>query len=133
MKSTKSSPDENKGDQSQNSLPNCDVQTLIEFDREARRLSKKYSSLGSEIDELAEKLRQNPTMGTPLGRSCYKIRLAIASKGKGKSGGARVITHYYIRGETIYLLSIYDKAEQENISEERIDELLLGIKETESP
>ena len=68
-------------------------------------------------------------MGTPIGGSCYKIRLAIKSKGKGKSGGARVITYYYIHGETVYLLSIYDKAEQENISEERIAELLQGIKE----
>jgi hypothetical protein len=69
-------------------------------------------------------------MGTPLGHSCYKIRLAIKSKGKGKSGGARVITYYYIQGRTVYLLSIYDKAEQENISEEKIAELVLAIKES---
>ena len=74
-------------------------------------------------------MRLNPTMGTPIGRSCYKIRLAIASKGKGKSGGARVISYYYIRGETVYLLSIYNKAEQENISDETVAELILGIKQ----
>ena len=51
----------------------------------------------------------------------------LKSKGKGKSGGARVITYYYIHGETVYLLSIYDKTEQENIAEEKIAELLLGI------
>lgn len=77
-----------------------------------------------------EELRTNPTKGTPIGHSCYKIRLAIKSKGKGKSGGARVITYYYIHGNTVYLLSIYDKAEQENISEEKIAELLQGIKES---
>ena len=76
-----------------------------------------------------EDLHTNPTKGTPIGRSCYKIRLAIKSKGKGKSGGARVITYYYIHGNTVYLLAIYDKTEQENISEEKISELLLGIKE----
>ena len=76
-----------------------------------------------------KELHTNPTMGTSIGHSCYKIRLAIKSKGKGKSGGARVITYYYIRGETVYLLSIYDKAEQENISDEAIAELLLGIKQ----
>jgi hypothetical protein len=90
-------------------------------------LYKKYASLADEIEELAEKLHQNPDMGTPIGHSCYKIRLAIKSKGKGKSGGARVITYYYIHGRTVYLLSIYDKAEQENISEETIAELLQGI------
>ena len=92
---------------------------------------KKYASLVDELRELEECLHQNPAMGTPIGRSCYKIRLAIKSKGKGKSGGARVITYYYIHGSTVYLLSIYDKAEQENISEEKIAELLRGISESE--
>jgi len=107
------------------------VRTLVEFKRDLKRLRKKYPSLVGELRELEDELRQNPTMGTPIGGSCYKIRLAIASKGKGKSGGARVITYYYVCGKTVYLLSIYDKAEQENISEERIAELLLGIKEIE--
>ena len=90
---------------------------------------KKYASLTDEMRALVRELRTNPTKGTPIGHSCYKIRLAIQSKGKGKSGGARVITYYYIHGNTVYLLSIYDKAEQENISEEKIVELLQGIKE----
>jgi len=103
---------------------------LDKFKREAKPLYKKYSSLAGEVGELMEELRTNPTKGTPIGHSCYKIRLAIKSKGKGKSGGARVITYYYIHGNTVYLLSIYDKAEQENISEEKIAELLQGIKES---
>ena len=104
---------------------------MNEFERNSKRLSKKYSSLADEIEELAEELCTNPTKGTPIGRSCYKIRLAIKSKGKGKSGGARVITYYYLSGRTVYLLSIYDKAEQENISEEKIAELLLKIDNAE--
>ena len=128
--SMKPSPDEKNSKHSENCLPNCEVkiETSPRFDRELKRLSKKYASLFGEIEELECELCQNPTMGTPIGGSCYKIRLAIKSKGKGKSGGARVITYYYIHGETVYLLSIYDKAEQENISEERIAELLLGVK-----
>jgi len=81
---------------------------------------KKYSSLTDGIEELAKELRTHPTKGTPIGPSCYKIRLAIKSKGKGKSGGARVITYYYIHGSTVYLLSIYDKAEMENISDKKL-------------
>ena len=107
------------------------IKASPDFDKDSKRLTKKYSSLADEIEGLKDELRQNPTMGTPIGHSCYKIRLAIKSKGKGKSGGARVITYYYVCGKTVYLLSIYDKAEQENISEERIAELLLGIKEIE--
>ena len=111
-----------------NSSTNIKVVPIIDFEKEAERLMKKYGSLVHELRELRKGLRHNPTKGTPIGRSCYKIRLAIKSKGKGKSGGARVITYYYVRGETVYLLSIYDKTEQENISEQKITELLQGIK-----
>ena len=62
-----------------------------------------------------------------LGHGCYKIRLKIASKGGGKSGGARVITCLVAVRETVYLLSIYDKAEQETISDKRLGELLASI------
>lgn len=71
----------------------------------------------------AELSVQHP-FGTALGRNCYKIRLKIASKGKGSSGGARVITCVVAVAETVYLLSIYDKSEQENISDKRLTDLL---------
>ena len=127
--SKNTSPEENNSAQSKNFSQNCEVRYSVDFRRDSKRLNKKYASLADEIEELAEELRTNPKKGTSLGHSCYKIRLAIKSKGKGKSGGARVITYYYIHGNTVYLLSIYDKAEQENISEEKIVELLQGIKE----
>jgi hypothetical protein len=52
-------------------------------------------------------------LGIPLGNNCFKIRIAVASKGKGKSGGGRIITHFAIRDATVYLLSIYDKSEKD--------------------
>jgi len=63
---------------------------------------------------------QNPKEGTPIGNDSYKIRMFIESKGKGKSGGARVISHFYVANSTVYLLSIYDKSEQESISDKEI-------------
>ncbi|WP_244906349.1 type II toxin-antitoxin system RelE/ParE family toxin [Schleiferia thermophila] len=48
----------------------------------------------------------------------------MASKGKGKSGGARVITHFYVANNTVFLISIYDKSEQENIPNNEIKALL---------
>ncbi|WP_317132919.1 type II toxin-antitoxin system RelE/ParE family toxin [Arcticibacter tournemirensis] len=69
-----------------------------------------------------EDLKKDPKQGTALGDNCFKIRIAIASKGKGKSGGARVITHVLIKEETVFLLSIYDKAEREAISDKDIKE-----------
>lgn len=77
--------------------------------------------------ELVEQLKKNPEQGTPIGNNCYKIRFAIASKGKGKSGGARIITHLIVTDAIVYLLSIYNKAEKENLTDKELQELLKWI------
>lgn len=82
------------------------------FERELKRLIKKFPSLKSEFVQLINTISDNPSAGIFIGNSCYKIRLAIRSKGKGKNGGARVITYVYLEAETIYLLTIYDKSEK---------------------
>jgi mRNA-degrading endonuclease RelE of RelBE toxin-antitoxin system len=104
------------------------VDTIAPFRKEAKKLIKKYPSLKNELEELGRQLAADPTAGTALGNSCYKIRLAIASKAKGKSGGVRVITHFYVSDDTVFLLSIYDKLEKESISEKQIKELLKLIR-----
>ena len=95
------------------------------FRKELKKLAKKYHSLKTDLAVLFESLEENPTQGTSLGRNCYKIRLAISSKGKGKSGGARLITNFVIADDTIYLLSIYDKSDKENLTDKELD-ILLG-------
>lgn len=97
------------------------------FKRDLKRLAKKFHSLKNEYAALIETLEQDPLQGTPLGNNCYKIRLSIQSKGKGKSGGARIITNIVIENETVYLLSIYDKSEQSDISDKDLKELLKQI------
>lgn len=94
------------------------------FIKEAKKLIKKYASLTSEISALGKELAENPTMGTPLGNDVYKIRLPIASKRRGKSGGARVISFVKIISETVYLLSIYSKGEKDAISDKEIKDIL---------
>jgi mRNA-degrading endonuclease RelE of RelBE toxin-antitoxin system len=79
------------------------IEILSTFQKEAKKLIKKYPSLVNELKELNHELRANPNLGTTIGNHCYKIRLKIASKGKGKSGGARIITHVYVLNETVYL------------------------------
>jgi mRNA-degrading endonuclease RelE of RelBE toxin-antitoxin system len=100
------------------------VKTTPKFEKELKRLAKKYPSLKIEYPELVRGLKENPEQGTFLGNYCYKIRLAVASKGKGKSGGARVITYLQISETVIYLLTIYDKNEQESIPAKELNELL---------
>jgi len=103
------------------------VLTIPPFDRQMKRLSKKFPSLKAEYSALIKELEENPEKGIPMCNNCFKIRLAIASKGRGKSGGARIITHFYIENETIFLLAIYDKSEQADISDRELKELLLEI------
>ena len=102
------------------------VLTIRRFDREIKRLIKKYASLKSEYEKLIEKLEKNPEIGTPLGNNLYKIRLAIASKERGKRGGARVITYLKTEERNIYLLTIYDKGERETISNREIHKILVS-------
>jgi hypothetical protein len=94
------------------------------FEKELKQLAKKYPSIKNDIIALGLQLQNDPKMGTPLGNDCYKIRMAIASKGKGKSGGARVITYVKVVESNIFLLSIYDKADVANISDEELQDRL---------
>jgi hypothetical protein len=103
------------------------ITAITNFRNEAKRLIKKYPSLQTELLALGEQLSFNPTLGTQIGNGCYKIRLAIASKGKGKSGGARIITYLYVAETTVFLLSIYDKSEKSNIADNELKELLKSI------
>lgn len=98
------------------------------FRRALKPLAKKYRSLLEDINVLAEQLRQNPQIGTPLGQGCYKIRVAVSSKKQGKSGGVRVITCIKIVDDHVILLTIYDKSEKDDISNK---ELLSLLKELE--
>ena len=99
------------------------------FKKELKRMAKKYHSLKSDLEFLFESLEENPTQGTHLGKNCYKIRVAIASKGKGKSGGAREITNFVVTDDTVFLLSIYDKSDKENLTDKELEELLKYVLE----
>lgn len=117
---------------------NVDVILTPNFEREAKKLIKKYRSLKQELLEFSEELKTQPRLGTQIKENVYKIRLAVRSKGKGKSGGMRIVT--YVEAELVqkaeqtdvYLLSIYDKSSRENISdqiiEQIIDEIQLELK-----
>ncbi|MBU1822971.1 MAG: type II toxin-antitoxin system RelE/ParE family toxin [Bacteroidetes bacterium] len=98
-----------------------------EFKRQYKRLAKKYSSLDSDMQNLIVKLQELPTTGKSLGKNVHKVRLAISSKKRGKSGGARVITYFISEDNELYLLSIYDKSEQASVSDEMIKELIHNV------
>jgi hypothetical protein len=104
------------------------VLTTSDFERDAKNLLKKCKSLTNELlVDLIASLEEYPVQGTPLGNDCYKIRIAIKSKGKGKSGGARVITCIKVIDGFVYLLTIYSKSEKDNISDKELQRLLKNL------
>jgi mRNA-degrading endonuclease RelE of RelBE toxin-antitoxin system len=105
-----------------------EVIAIHDFEKNLKRLVKKFPSLKEEYFELVENLENQPIQGDKVFSNCYKVRLSISSKGKGKSGGARVITYIKIVKRTVYLLTIFDKSEKKNIEDWEINALLKQIK-----
>jgi hypothetical protein len=106
-----------------------DILTHPEFEREFKRLSKKYHSLTDDYAQLIEDLEKSPFQGTSLGMGVRKVRMSVDSKGGGKSRGMRVITYMALQKAPdlveLTLLYIYDKSEMDNIST-RFVKYLLG-------
>jgi mRNA-degrading endonuclease RelE of RelBE toxin-antitoxin system len=97
------------------------------FKKEFKRLVSKYPSLKNELLELNASLEETPTLGTALGNNTYKIRLAVKSKGKGKSGGSRVVTYVIDENEEVYLLTIFDKSELDTIDDKSIKQIINSL------
>lgn len=113
------------------SLPSSMSFSIIpsdKFKKEAKRLSKKYPSLKEELIAVNAVLADAPETGTALGNNTYKIRLGIRSKGKGKSGGARVITYVVTDDKEVYLLTIYDKSEYDSVDDKALRELIESVR-----
>ena len=117
---------------------NVEIVATPNFERALKKLYRKFRSLLDDLAQLEENLQANPMMGTSLGDDAYKIRLAVKSKGKGKSGGFRVITYIemdiVVIEETedehykVYLLAMYDKSTTESITKSEILQMIKNIK-----
>jgi len=100
------------------------------FIKKAKVYKKKYLSLVEDLYELEEKLLENPQQGTDLGAGLYKIRLAVKSKGKGKSGGFRIITYLISTtpdGTIINMLTLYDKSEESSIDKKELQKIIKAL------
>lgn len=98
---------------------NFEVYPTVDFQRAFKALSKRHRSLSADMREFVKSLKENPYQGTELSPGIRKIRMAITSKGRGKSGGARVITYTILPEELdgrVYLLDIYDKSEADSVN-----------------
>jgi hypothetical protein len=97
------------------------------FKKSFKHLYKKYRSLPADYEEFENELRENPETGDDLGGGYRKVRMAIQSKNKGKSGGARIITYELCLktiNNTIVLVDIYDKSELDTVKESEYKKIL---------
>jgi len=107
-----------------------EIITTPTFDREFKRLKKKYNSLPGDLAIFESELLDNSNIGVDLGGNIRKVRVAVKSKNKGKRGGVRVITYTLIlrlTDKTIFLITLFDKSEKENISDAEIKQIIQKI------
>ena len=98
-----------------------------EFKKNTKALQKKYKNIKQDIESLAKELLSNPFIGTELGNNTYKIRIKNSDNNKGKSAGYRIITYVVNQENTIFLVSIYSKSEQDNILDAELTELIKNL------
>lgn len=106
-----------------------DIISTNDFERELKKLLKKYPSLRGDLKTLFLSLLENPTQGSSLGKDSFKIRLKIESKNAGKSGGARVLTCVKIVKSKIFVFGIYDKSEISTLTDKEIQRRLSELED----
>ena len=109
-----------------------EIKTTSRFEKSAKALSKRHRSLKADLANFIDSLEINPFQGDELSPGIRKIRMAITSKGRGKSGGARVITYTIVITEnqgSVYLMDIYDKSDFSTIDVSAIQSVIseLGL------
>ncbi|MBP5338150.1 MAG: addiction module toxin RelE [Prevotella sp.] len=103
------------------------IETSPRFERELKNLANHYHSVKQDYKVFLESLKENPLQGTSLGKGIRKVRMTITDKGKGKSGGARVLTYTALLTEnngTLLLLTIYDKSNRSTMTDKEIRNLI---------
>lgn len=106
---------------------NYDFRPSPDFVKGVKALAKRYPSLKSDLLQLRQSLEHNPELGVDLGGGLRKIRMNIKSKGRGKAGGARVITCNIIISKSdmvIALVYIYDKADASSVKNEAMRKIV---------
>jgi len=103
---------------------NFEIHTTLRFEKDVKRLKKKFPKIKYDLIKLVNELSLNPKMGISLGDNIFKVRIPNSSIPIGKSGGFRVIT-YYKEDNILYLVTIYSKTEQDNILTQNLKKIII--------
>jgi len=102
---------------------NFNIETIPRFEKDVKKLKKKFPKIKNDLMDLIGELSSNPEMGVHLGENIFKVRFPNSSIPTGKSGGFRVIT-YYKSDDILYLVTIYSKTEQDNVLTEKLKKIV---------
>lgn len=110
---------------------NYSFRTMASFEKDLKKLGKKYKSLKEDFKKLKEEIQENPFLGTDLGEGFKKIRINITSKAQGKRGGGHVITHEILvnvntedETKNVLFVALYDKSETDSVDMKIIKEVV---------
>ena len=90
-----------------------------EFRKEANYYLKKRRLCFEDINDLRRILAANPELGDLIPKTGGIRKIRLKSIGTGTRGGFRVC-YYYLVGSEIFLIAIFHKTEQENLSNDEI-------------
>ncbi len=102
---------------------NFKIETIPRFEKDVKKLKKKFPKIKNDLIDLIDKLSSNPEIGINLGENIFKVRVSNSSIPTGKSGGFRIIT-YYKTDTILYLVTMYSKTEQDNILTEKLKKIV---------
>lgn len=109
---------------------NFKIQTTSYFDAEAKRFGKRYRSFVDDLKSFRDSITEDPFQGTEIMPGIRKVRMSIETKGRGKSGGARVITFTYLVSEesgNVILLLLYDKADASSVKSNVVKKIVKDL------
>ncbi len=98
---------------------NYKIDTIPRFEKDVKKLKKKFPKIKNDLIKFIDESSLNPTLGIELGENIFKVRIPNSSIPTGKSGGFRIITYYKIN-DTLYLVTIYSKTEQDSILTDKL-------------
>lgn len=113
----------------ENEQPTITIEYAPEFERQYRKLAKRYRQIASDVRGAIEQLQAGSFPGDKLSGlsiTAFKLRVKNTDIQKGKSAGYRIIYHVE-NPSKIILLTIYSKSDRDNIAATEIEEIITAF------
>ena len=91
------------------------MQTVVETD-EFLKDAKQAGLSDDERNEIVDFISDNPFAGVEIAGTGGARKVRFSAKGKGKSGGVRVITFYSGQDIPVFLLNVFAKGDKVNLT-----------------